>query len=908
MPNAREMPTPGRADEVRLVRPLGDPEGDVFLAHDRVLDRAVVLRFLPHDPAAAANLLEAARALARIAHPNLSTIHRIRDDGERPCIVQSFERGDRLDTLATPLAPSAVISMGRALAGALATLHSAGIAYGTIEAKTVIVSNEGSPRLFGLHGARLRAGTEVLAGDVTSLAALLAGVADAALRPSLAGLSSKKPLGAQELLRALDAMTGPPPIDQASYENPYRGLRPFESGHASVFFGRQREVTEALSRLRNAPWLLVTASSGAGKTSLVRAGLVPAIVDGGALDERKTWEAVTMVPGAHPLSALAVALGPLLSMAPSDLEAALRNDPAVVSRCLRRRDDGAACLLFIDQLEEIFTMASSSERDAFLRVVSRFGVLEAGLRVVIALRSDFLERLSASEAVGPDLLRASFVLPAMGIDALQAAIVSPAMARGFPMETPEMVGALIRDVTADAGTDALSQLSFALAELWNERDPERHVLPARALTRMGGAAGAIARHGDTVLASLSLDERREARRMLLALVTASETRARASRAVLLADRGADAEAALEALIRGRLVVAGEMYELAQEALIRAWPRLRAWIDEVSGARAAARRLALAALEWDRLGRETQRLWTARQLRDLERPGVDTGANATEKAFLEASRAALRRVRVRRWAMAAAIPLAGALAAGVVLAVSAADRRASVARAICRGSRIRREGECDCRRRRRCASGSPRGIREGRPRAGGRRMEKDAGARERGGPGKARGGDRPRQGTCHPSGRPWCPRLRRRCHRRPFAGLRAGARWRTAQRSSSRSWGCTTTVPRAARLTASARVRIETDPPGAVLTLSRYRETPTGELIEADAAPLAAATRELEAGLVPHRRRGSRAPHHALSVRRRSWRRAHPTHRAASRRRHTGGDDLCSVRPLSLWERRRRGDA
>src|SRR5271163_1154366 len=102
-------PAAAQIDEYRLVRPLGgDADGEVFLAHDRTLDRAVVLRFLPRDPAAARTLLEGARALSRVSHPGLSPIYRVREGGARPCVVQSFERGERLDALPKPMRPAQV--------------------------------------------------------------------------------------------------------------------------------------------------------------------------------------------------------------------------------------------------------------------------------------------------------------------------------------------------------------------------------------------------------------------------------------------------------------------------------------------------------------------------------------------------------------------------------------------------------------------------------------------------------------------------------------------------------------------------------------------------------------------------------------------------------------------------------
>ena len=179
------------------------------------------------------------------------------------------------------------------------------------------------------------------------------------------------------------------------------------------------------------------------------------------------------------------------------------------------------------------TLADASERDAaFLDVIAGFGALAPGVRVLFTLRSDFLDHFGTLEG-GPlarSLLRATFMLPPMDAEALREAIVGPARARGFELETPAMVDQLVAEGQTHAGGDALPHLSFVLAELWAERDQQRHILPAAALARLGGAAAALARHGDTVLSTLSVEERRAARRILLALVTSGETRARRTRA------------------------------------------------------------------------------------------------------------------------------------------------------------------------------------------------------------------------------------------------------------------------------------------------------------------------------------------------------------------------------------------
>lgn len=689
-------------DEYRLVRPLGTSES-VWLAHDRLLDRAVVLRLLSPGDERSRAVLAGARALARCSHPGVARVHRVREEGARPYVVSDFARGQRLDQVATPMPDERALAIGRSLAEALCALHAAGVAHGDVRPARVVVGIEGEPRLFGIEKARAGGDEKARDVDVRALCGLVASIASGDLRErieAIAGEDGAAP-GAEQFSRAIDQLSRPT-VAMAISDNPYRGLRPFEPEHAAMFFGRRAETTELVARLRAQPWVLVAGRSGAGKSSLARAGVAAAVATG-ALGERQEWTVAAMVPGSRPLGALARALAPLLSgqhSAVSDqlveradaLCAELRAKPALAGQLARERT-AAGLLLLVDQFEEAFTLAGAEERRAFFEALARFGALAPGVRVVLTMRSDFLDRLGEAGALGRDLLRATFVLPPPGPGALREAIAAPARARGVEVE-PAVVEALARE--ASGRPEALPILSFALAELWQARDRSKHVIPAAALERIGSAAAALARHGDLVLATLGVQERREARRILLALVTAEgETRARRSREELLAGASPErtrvrrwssapagapegaAVAALDALVRGRLVVAGEAYEIAHEALAREWPRLRGWLDEASEARAAAARLGEAAREWERLGRRAEGLWSERQLRGLEVPGALDGTGAQALGFIAASRSEVVQARRRRWALRLGAPLGLAiLALAAVLGLRGQEQAAA----------------------------------------------------------------------------------------------------------------------------------------------------------------------------------------------------------------------------------------
>ncbi|WP_433926463.1 SUMF1/EgtB/PvdO family nonheme iron enzyme [Sorangium cellulosum] len=503
--------------------------------------------------------------------------------------------------------------------------------------------------------------------------------------------------------------------------NPYRGLLPFDAEHRGLFFGRDADARAVLDRLRAQPFVLVAGDSGAGKSSLCRAGVLPAVAEG-ALDtgagaagrpsgvgstalrpgvawpaERPdgvAWTVVSARLGRRPLAALASALaalsglpGGLADGGEPALVERLRAEPAALGRELSRH--GRRVLLFVDQLEELCTLADPAEAalaaDALAALIGPGG----GVRLLATARSDFLARLGALPGLGDEVPLALYLLRPLSPERLRDVVTGPAAAKGFRFASEATVEALVREAARPQG--GLALLQFTLAELWDARDEARREIPASALDAIGGVSGALARHADAVLAALSPAQRDEARRLLAALVSPDGTRARRTDGELLAGgplsdgrggagppRGQAARrAALDALVRGRLLVAleaeaGEQsaYELAHEALLHGWDTLRGWLSGDAERRAVAHRLERAAAEWDRLGRAPEALWSERQL--VEARAVDPAAlGPRDAAFLSASRRAALRRRLGRWAAALAIPLVAGL--GVALTRAAAAR-------------------------------------------------------------------------------------------------------------------------------------------------------------------------------------------------------------------------------------------
>jgi eukaryotic-like serine/threonine-protein kinase len=461
---------------------------------------------------------------------------------------------------------------------------------------------------------------------------------------------------ADELLDALAELTPVHRSQPIVQGNPYRGLRPFEAEHRSLFFGREPEIRAVLERLRAERLVIVAGDSGVGKSSLCRAGVLPLVIEG-ALQEGRGYSSSLLIPGRRPIAALAAALGPALGLEEDALVAWLRSDPGALGRALGQnwQKRSAGTILFIDQLEELLTLSEPSETALLSEALGLLARSAIGIRVLATVRGDFFTRLGSLPGLGPEVSRALYLLRPLSADRIRDAIVGPAQRKGFRFESEEMVSELVESATTPGG---LPLLQFALAELWEARDQERRQMPASALAAMGGVAGALARHADGVLGQLAPEQRAAATRILVRLVTIEGTNARRSADELVDPASGEV---LETLVRARLVVAREVegktvYELAHEALIRSWSTLRGWLEASGDRRQVRHRVEAAAAEWARLGRAREALWRERQLAESARlDPAELGGLETD--FLRASRSATRRSRIWRGIGYALAPLA-----------------------------------------------------------------------------------------------------------------------------------------------------------------------------------------------------------------------------------------------------------
>jgi len=440
--------------------------------------------------------------------------------------------------------------------------------------------------------------------------------------------------------------------------NPYPGLQAFEAGQGAVFFGRDAEIRAVIDRLRTDPFVLVAGESGVGKSSLCHAGVGPAIADG-ALGDGRAWKTITIGSGRRPSIALAAALANAVGVDAVELEAALGSGDAVALSEHRRAIHRAlgserGAMLILDHVEELVTIADRTEATAvavFLAELLASGC--QGFRLLGAIRGDYLTRAANLESLGDQMPRALYVLRPMTEEGIRKAIVDPARAKQVRFEPASVIDELV----AAAASAGLPLVQFALAELWNARADG--MISAAALERLGGVAGALTRHADAVIASMPDHERTEAARMLLALIGANGARTRRSRDELVLDRPS-AERALESLIKGRLVAPREgedelSFEIAHDALIQSWDRLRRWVDDDGELRIIRRRVEAAAADWARHSQVPELLWRDRRVRETDRIAPDQ-LTAVPRDFLLASRAAVRRKHVTRIALAVGIPI------------------------------------------------------------------------------------------------------------------------------------------------------------------------------------------------------------------------------------------------------------
>lgn len=468
----------------------------------------------------------------------------------------------------------------------------------------------------------------------------------------------------QDMLEQVPSLLAPmagPATALARPGCPFKGLAAYTEADAALLLGRERLVARLVARLADAPAVCLVGASGSGKSSLLRAGLLPAI-RGGALDGSEQWRVAVLTPGERPDERLAAA--------------------------------GAARLVVVDQLEELFALCGDEDqRQRFaVRLVK---LASGGTRLALAVRSDYWADAAGHPELADLITTSSVAVGLLTDDELRRVVGEGARRAGLAADE-DLVEALLADTAGQQGV--LPLVSTALARTWERRDGLQ--LTLRGYRAAGGLDGAVAGLAEDTYAGLSEDQKRAARAILTRLAAEGSggrlVRRRAQVAELAPVQSGAAAAALWRMVAARLVVTGdEGAEVAHEALFARWPRLARWLEDDAAGRRLRRRLTPAATDWDAHARPDTDLyrgprlvealdWQAQhrdELIPVEREFLDASARAAERERLEALARAEREARASRrlrgLLAATALLLVAALVAGG-LAV-AAERRASDAR-------------------------------------------------------------------------------------------------------------------------------------------------------------------------------------------------------------------------------------
>lgn len=446
-------------------------------------------------------------------------------------------------------------------------------------------------------------------------------------------------------------------------EAPFQGLQYFDEKDSARFFGREALVAKIVGRLAKTRFLSVIGASGSGKSSVVRAGVIPALRRGERLADGSLpptdsgqWDIRVLNPSAHPLDALAASLthGAESVSAITSLRADLLKNPKSLGLAARRvlsQNNKKNLLLVIDQFEEVFTQCrQDDERRAFIE-----NLLHAvdpadpqPITVLLTLRADFYSQLAFQDRLRELVSQNQEFIGAMSRDELTRAVLQPAALGNWKVQEG-LVEVILDDLGSEPG--ALPLLSHALLETWKRR--RGRVLTVSGYTAAGGVRGAIAQTAETVFRQrLSREQQPIARMIFIKLAEMGEdsldTRRRAAFSELLT-RSTDTktiDVVLNILTDARLVTTGTLepgdtrvVEVAHEALIREWPTLRDWLDQNREGLILHRQLTDDTNDWIKLGRDSGALYRGARLNQTLEWVKGNGdlISLAEQEFLDASR-------------------------------------------------------------------------------------------------------------------------------------------------------------------------------------------------------------------------------------------------------------------------------
>jgi DNA-binding SARP family transcriptional activator/DNA-binding beta-propeller fold protein YncE len=709
--------------------------GTVYRAYQPALGREVAVKVIPRELSDEPDFIRRfetdAHLRAGLEHPSIPPVLDYwREPGAAYLVVPRLDHPSLSDVVdAGTLSFEDAIGAIRQVTTALVAAHRRGLVHGSLRPSNVLMDHEGRVHLmdFGLSAGvkvpsvgRQGEGTVATRGQRPARAAArsdlvaLGALADILLVASggdslprelttvvTRARSSDPDVGYPDVVaflaafeQALGSPTGHPVGEEVS--NPYRGLRAFGEKDADSFFGRERLVERLISRLGHpgpqGRLLVLVGPSGSGKSSVIRAGLVPALRQA-ALPRSNQWFIVTMTPGRRPFAALADAVGAVAVDPPDDLVGRLSRD-GLRAAVEVMADPSSQLMIVVDQLEELFSLSTPADADAFLSALADAATDRwSRVKIVATLRADFYDPPLRHRRFGEALRLGTEVVTPMRGEELHRAIALPAETLGVTFE-PGLVTAITADMSGQPA--ALPLLQYLLTELFEARDGA--TISSASYRDLGGVTGALARRAESVYTGLSDAERAGARDVFLRLVTVDPGHADTRRRTMVSELedygGARIRSVLEMFGRHRLVTFDRdpitripTVEIAHEALFTEWSRLSRWIEEARLDISARRRLGSAAREWNDAERKADLLFTGSRLESyadwIDEPPLRL--TVVERQFLEESKRAVDRQeegerrrmrRLRRLILATGSALVVALVAGGIAVWQ--QRRAQVA--------------------------------------------------------------------------------------------------------------------------------------------------------------------------------------------------------------------------------------
>lgn len=414
---------------------------------------------------------------------------------------------------------------------------------------------------------------------------------------------------------------------------PYKGLDVFDEEDAELFFGREEIVADLVERVKKSRTVFITGPSGSGKSSLVRAGLIPALKQG-AIEDGTNWLYATIRPGREPINTLARAVAGLVmsTNADDEIRAKALTDETIFARwCEIALHDksGKRVVFFVDQFEEVFTQVGrDEERVAFLNLLTHAATAENGHVIILfSMRSDFVSNCAIYPKLN-ELLNHQFIqVGAMQADELVSAIAQPALRVGLRID-PDLIAQIINDMQGEPG--ALPLMQFALKDLFDSRQ-EKGGLIALTLNDYLGRGGihkSLERHADKTFAAFNKEEQELARSIFSSLIQigrgTQDTRriANFDELVSTSNKSAEVETIVRKLADARLITTDEVagkntITLAHEKLLDAWSWLKRLVNENRQTIAIQNEVAEHAKEWGEHKRDSSYLYSGTRLQGIE---------------------------------------------------------------------------------------------------------------------------------------------------------------------------------------------------------------------------------------------------------------------------------------------------